>query len=303
MSLIDPIQLMTLMGKAPERSSRPRIQGQESKDDFQRQMSAAMGAKDGLAATRTGGMAAMEDAFMHDAIQGLNSLLRNHGGSALDNRSTASKKQTIGTLSAQFESGTQGVNAIGYDKNGGTSYGTYQIASKPGTMKAFIEFLDTEAPDWAKELKSAGPANTGSKNGRMPDVWRKIAAENPEGFERLQREFIESTHYEPARDKILARTGIDMDAMPAAAREALWSTAVQHGPAGAARIFGRAIKSLDTDKVDNEFAQKLIKTIYDDRTTQFESSTASVQASVKGRMNMEKEMVLAMLRSDGQASA
>lgn len=303
MSLIDPIQLMTLMGTAPERSQRPRLLGYERQEGFERQMSAAMGKADGMAAVQAGGASAMENAFMHDAIQGLNSLMRKQGGSLNHSASAASTGRKIGALSATFESGSQGVSAIGYDKNGGTSYGTYQIASKPGTMKAFIEFLDTEAPEWAKELKAAGPANTGSKNGRMPDVWRKIAADNPEGFERLQRRFIESTHYEPARDKILARTGIDMDAMPAAAREALWSTAVQHGPAGAAKIFGRAIKALEGGKSGVEFAQKLISTIYDDRTTQFGSSTATVQASVKGRMNVEKEMVLAMLHGDDQAPA
>jgi len=170
-------------------------------------------------------------------------------------------------------------------------------------MKGFIEFLREKEPAWAGKLKAAGPADTGSTKGRMPDAWRSIAAEDPEKFGQLQRDFIEATHYAPARDKILARTGVDMDTMPAAAREALWSTSVQHGPAGAARIFSRAVKSIGTDQPEHQFAQKLIDTVYDNRKSQFGSSTASVQASVKNRMNVEKEMVLAMLDDESQAQA
>ena len=162
-------------------------------------------------------------------------------------------------------------------------------------MKEYIEFLKDREPQWAASLKAAGPANTGSTRGKMPAAWRAIAEENPEKFGSLQREFIAASHYEPARERIMSRTGVDMDAMPAAAREALWSTAVQHGAGGAARLFSRAIKSMGEDMPENRFAQKLIEKVYDSRKTQFGSSTAQVQASVRGRMDEEKGMVLAML--------
>jgi hypothetical protein len=204
----------------------------------------------------------------------------------------------IGEISAAFESGSRGAGAIGYDKNGGTSYGTFQIASRPGTMKRFIAFLKEKEPEWAATLEAAGPANTGSTRGRMPKAWRSIADAEPERFGRLQRDFIAASHYEPARDKILARTGVDLDTLPTAAREALWSTSVQHGAGGAARIFTRAIRAIEGGPSGEEFAQELIDTVYDRRKTQFSSSTARVQASVRSRMDTEKQMVLAML--DGE---
>jgi hypothetical protein len=238
----------------------------------------------------------MENSLMQDALHGLAAIMKQQPADAKARKGSRTDKHAgIGALSAAFESGTQGVNAIGYDKNGGTSYGTYQIASKPGTMRGFIEFLQEKEPAWAKTLKAAGSADTGSTKGRMPDAWRSIAAKDPEKFGQLQREFIEFTHYEPARDKILAKTGVDMDTLPPAAREALWSTAVQHGAAGAAKIFGQAIKSVGQNQSEQQFAQKLIDKVYDSRKSQFGSSTASVQASVRGRMNVEKDMVLAML--------
>ncbi|MDO9584544.1 MAG: hypothetical protein Q7J24_15785 [Desulfomicrobium sp.] len=298
MSLLDPIQLMTLMGTTPERKNRKAALA----DGFQNHMRQALGNRDMTALSSSMGGSSMENSLMQDALHGLAAIMRHEQAGARAGSHTG-RKPGIGTLSATFESGTQGVNAIGYDRNGGTSYGTYQIASKPGTMKGFIEFLREKEPAWADKLKAAGPADTGSTKGRMPDAWRGIAAENPEKFGQLQREFIETSHYLPARDKILARTGVDMDAMPAAAREALWSTAVQHGPTGAAKIFGRAIKSIGTDQPEHQFAQKLIDKVYENRKSQFGSSTASVQASVQSRMNVEKDMVLAMLNGQGQSVA
>jgi hypothetical protein len=206
----------------------------------------------------------------------------------------------LGTLSAQFESGRDGISAIGYDKNGGTSYGKYQIASRPGTMGEFISFLENKAPQWAAKLKAAGPANTGSAKGAMPDVWRSIARQNPEEFEKVQREFIGATHYEPARNKILAKTGMDIDTLPSAVRETLWSTAVQHGAGGAASIFGRALKKIGMDDQTVQFAERLIDTVYDDRKRHFGSSTKAVQASVRNRMNEEKKLALNMLQNDSR---
>ena len=299
MSLLDPIHLMTLMGTTPERKSRNAALA----GGFQSHMRQALGGRDINALSSSMGGSSMENSLMHDALNGLAAIMRHEQLSAGKTGRDFGKRPAIGTLSSTFESGTEGVNAIGYDKNGGTSYGTYQIASKPGTMKGFIEFLRDKEPAWAKKLKAAGPADTGSTRGRMPEAWRSIAAENPEKFGELQRDFIEATHYAPARDKILARTGVDMDAMPDAAREALWSTSVQHGPAGAARIFSRTIKSIGANQNEKEFAQKLIDKVYENRKSQFGSSTASVQASVKNRMNVEKEMVLAMLGSESQSLA
>lgn len=296
MSLIDPIQLMTLLGTAPERQSRS-----SRAQKFQSHMSLALSAGDRRVLDSRLGGTGMDNTLMQNALNGLAALMQ-PGSEGSSSKKCVNSQAAIGELSAAFESGTAGVNAIGYDTNGGTSYGTYQIASKPGTMKEFINFLKEKEPSWASQLKAAGATNTGSTKGRMPDAWRSIAAKDPDRFGRLQREFIESTHYQPARDKILAKTGVDMDTLPAAAREALWSTSVQHGPAGAARIFSRVIASVGADESAPNFAKRLIEKVYESRKTQFGSSTPGVQASVRQRMQTEKGMVLAML-DDAESTA
>lgn len=209
--------------------------------------------------------------------------------------------QTVtGALSAKFESGTDGVAAIGYDKHGGTSYGKFQLSSKAGTMDQFIKFLRKESPEYAKRLAAAGPANTGGRSGAMPKEWKKIAEENPVLFESLQEKFIHASHYAPALSAINERTGLDPSQMSPALQEVLWSTAVQHGPSGAARIFSKAMDKIDASTADKpgteNFEKAMIENIYAMRSTQFSSSTERVQSAVQNRLEQERDLALAMLK-------
>ena len=211
----------------------------------------------------------------------------------------------LGTLAAKFESGAEGISAIGFDRKGGTSYGKYQISSRAGTMSAFINYLDEQAPELAKRLRAAGPANTGGRSGKMPNEWRKIAAEDPARFEKLQEDFIRTSHFEPAMRSIAESTGLGFANMPVALQEVLFSTAVQHGPVGAVRIFNQAVNSVGVNKLQasgqtatesfKRAGRQLIKQVYALRAGQFGSSTSGVQAAVRNRLNQEMNEALQML--------
>ncbi len=202
----------------------------------------------------------------------------------------------LGKLSSQFESGKDGIAAIGYDRVGGTSYGKYQIASRVGSMDKFLTFLDTAAPDMAEKLRASGPANTGGRKGDMPNTWRKLAEDEPDRFEALQDKFIYESHYKPALAAISEQTPMNEDKISSVMQEVLWSTAVQHGPNGAARIFTRATAKAG-DHEDENYDQRVINNIYAIRSTQFSSSTEAVQNAVRNRMNQEKNLALNMLRN------
>lgn len=211
-------------------------------------------------------------------------------------QAAASSGPDLTSLSSQFESGSLGSAAIGYDSTGGTSYGIYQIASKTGTMNDFLEFLDQRAPDISKRLRAAGPANTGGKEGRMPDEWRTMAAESPKRFADLQRDFIRDSHYEPAARAIKEQTGIDVSRQSPVLQEVLWSTAVQHGPAGAARIFAPAMDKAQGQK-GKDFDVAVIDEVYSRRATQFGSSTERVRNAVQSRFRQERTLALLMVES------
>lgn len=201
----------------------------------------------------------------------------------------------IGSLSAQFESGKEDIAAIGYDQRGGTSYGRYQIASRVGSMSNFLKFLDSNgAKDLSERLRAAGPANTGSRKGKMPTEWRKIAQEQPERFAKLQEDFISDNYFQPALASIDANTRLKARNISNTLREVIWSTAVQHGPSGAAELFSQA--DAKSGRLDRGYERRLIRNLYNLRAGQFENSSQSVKEAVQNRLQREKDVVLHNLK-------
>lgn len=239
----------------------------------------------------------------------------------------SSGANSIGNLAGKFESATEGSQAIGYDRNGGTSYGTYQLSSKTGTFDNFLTFLEKEEPEWAKTLKNAGNANTGSRFGAVPTAWKKLCAENPERMKELEHTFIVQSHYEPVLNYVQKKWN---DNISPALKEVIFSTAVQHGVAGAKRVIDQALShmsqknmtqntvSAETEQKSNELLMagfeetksapkeentmqskehqaEFIKNIYANRKNKFGSSTAAVQQSARSRFIREQNDALAML--------
>jgi len=202
------------------------------------------------------------------------------------------RSDRIGILSAAYES-RGAIDAIGYDGRGGTSYGTYQIASGVGTMGRFLNYLESKAPDLASRLSTSGPANTGGREGAMASEWKSIASQHPKRFEALQHEFIGETHYQPALKSVTLSTGEDLSKRSQAVREVLWSTAVQHGPNGAADIFTSAVEKLQA-KGQEKSDKALIEEVYAQRMTQF-AGRGRLRVAVTTRLADEKESALAML--------
>jgi hypothetical protein len=220
--------------------------------------------------------------------------------SAAEEAAALGGEPAIGMLSSLFESGTGGVGAIGYDPRGGTSYGLYQIASGTGSMDRFLTFLETRAPHWAKRLEGAGPADTGSREGRMPREWRRIASEDPARFASIQHEFIRETHYEPALESIYGATGLRLEERSRALREVAWSAAVQHGPAGATAIFEEAVAALRSrGKPVTDPA--LIEEIYTARAKRASLFSGGIQKALYGRFREEKKLALALAATEAKA--
>lgn len=205
----------------------------------------------------------------------------------------------LGTYIKKFESGTRGSAAIGYDGNGGTSYGTYQFSSRVGALKEFLEWAKSNGGkvgmELAKAMLGAGMLNTGSRNGTAPDIWRQFAsiAGNPLG--KLERAYIHKKYYQAALKKITnpqAQTLVNTDR---GLQEALWSTAVQHGVGGAGKIFNSTYREGIT-------AEEWLKAIYQKRGTQFTSSSSAIQRSAINRFKAELPIVLGLSKTSGSGN-
>lgn len=214
--------------------------------------------------------------------------------------------QELGKLSSKFETG--GVKnsgaVIGYDSTGGTSYGTYQIAAKVGAMASFLKFAEAKGEtDIVSRLKSAGPADTGSKSGVFVDEWKKISAEKGRDFDKLQHDFIEESQYKPAAKTLLNATGYDVDKQSAAIKDVFFSTVVQHGPGSAKHnngAFGIFKKAIEDNGGINADPKNIINSVYEIRGTKFGSSSEKVRKNVQDRFVQEKSLALDMLKNDGQ---
>ena len=199
---------------------------------------------------------------------------------------------------------------VGWDSTGGTSYGTYQIAAKVGTMGAFLKFAESKGEtDIVSRLKSAGPADTGSNKGPFVDEWKKISAEKGSSFEKLQHDFIEDSQFKPASKNLFKLTGYDVEQQSPAIKDVFFSTVVQHGPggkfkkkdgttgySGALGIFKQSID--DAGGIDAD-PKTIISNVYKNRSTKFESSTVAVQQSVKKRFLEEERLALEMQNQTG----
>lgn len=181
---------------------------------------------------------------------------------------------------ASRESGKDGSRAVGFDANGGTSYGKFQISSKAGTFDSFIKWLDGNGYEGvASELRSAGDPDSGSRDGTVPNAWRALV-ESAAITDEMQERFIRETHFDPAMRGApdgLREAAEGNNALQAA----IFSTAVQHGPAAARRLMHKAWDGSDGDP------DTFLYLLYEERKTQFPSSDPQTRASVAARLDAE----------------
>lgn len=200
----------------------------------------------------------------------------------------------LGKLSERFESGGRGPGTVssGRGDPGGVSYGLYQLASRVGTLSAFLQH---EGAPWRAELQRGGSGGSAG----FSNVWRAIAKREPDRFAEAQHAFIERTHYRPTVAGVLRNTGLDLDARPQALRDATWSVGVQHG--GAVRILTDAIKAAGGKSASDE---KLLRAIYKRRSDYVRSvankhtgtTRQGLLSVVENRYPAELQAALAMLR-------
>ena len=124
----------------------------------------------------------------------------------------------LGMTSARHESGRRGAETISTGKgdHGGVSYGAYQLSSKSGTLR---EYLDQSR--YEKEFVGLSPA-TDEFNAK----WTQLARTDP-AFGQDQHDFIKITHYDK-QIYALKAGGLDLSDRGPAVQDAIWSTSVQY---------------------------------------------------------------------------
>lgn len=229
-------------------------------------------------------------------------------------------RKELGAVSAIHESRGR-PSSIGFDSTGGHSYGTYQIASSregggSSSMDSFLSYInnnsgkDDRYTKFGQILNDAGGGSAATAgNANFQNEWKRLANNEPD-FVQAQHDWVQSTHHNPVVRKFKEATGIDVcdGSWSNGVQDAVWSTAVQHGPGkadgsnGAPLILKRALAR--TGKTAETVTDaELIEAIYAERgklktgTNElhyFNGSTAGVQQSVKDRFKQEVKDALSI---------
>jgi hypothetical protein len=187
-------------------------------------------------------------------------------------------KDHLGHVSKYFESGRSGPGTISSGKGdpGGVSYGCHQLASKTGTLQAYLK-RSVFAPEFAG-LKPA----TGKFNAK----WKEIAKKYPDKFALDQLAFITKTHYQSVRGYA---NGLSIPHSQAI-NEALFSMGVQHGRAKS------VIKHAKIESGDTEI--DIVNKLYDSRERYVRriKLPPGTKRSVLNRYKRERKMVLKLCK-------
>ena len=193
----------------------------------------------------------------------------------------------LGKTSERFESGGRGAGTVSSGRGdfGGASYGTYQLASRTGTLQKFLK----ESP-YGKEFEGLTPG-TPEFNAK----WKQIAKTDA-GFGAAQHDFIKRTHFDPAMQR-MKDAGIDLTGRGKAVQDAVWSTAVQfgagNGKSGASGMFAKALKGRDLSQMsDADIVSAIQDYKIENNSKLFRSSSASVRAGTMNRAHQEKAHLL-----------
>jgi len=204
----------------------------------------------------------------------------------------------LGSLSAKYETSGRGPATVstGSGDPGGVSYGSYQMATKTGTVARFVSQADFP---WRSEFLNLLPGTA-----PFTAQWKHIASTEPTPFQAAQHQFIKRTHYDLLAAKILSDSGLDVNLRSRAVRDAVWSTSVQHG--GASPVVLNALATIGVPPSDPDFDAMLIRAIYAERGRKradgnlawFSRSSPGVQAGVGKRFHNEMLDALEMLEQE-----
>ncbi|MGH7122529.1 MAG: hypothetical protein ACREFP_26660 [Acetobacteraceae bacterium] len=206
----------------------------------------------------------------------------------------------LGGLSTKYETGGRGPTTVsgGVGDAGGVSYGSYQMTSAGGgTVARFVSQSDFH---WRDDFKGLTPGSA-----QFSAKWVEIATRSRADFEATEHEFIKRTHFDPLCEKIVRDDGVDIPRCSRALQDAIWSTAVQHGPntnvVQLAFAQVRAGGKFDPSAAD--FDRGAIVALYGERgrkdatgvLVHFSGNSRAVQDGVAGRFQNELADALRML--------
>lgn len=204
---------------------------------------------------------------------------------AAPGQAQAKSVDPYGRISAQYESGSDPACVVS-----GSAYGAWQLTSY--NAHAFATWMKGKS---SKTVKAYGTTllsaykKDGNKCGtRFDKAWKSLASKCYAGFFRQQYLYVKQLCYTPAVKSLESSVkGFKMTRYSTALRNVMFSTAVQHGPSGAVKIFAKAFKNLGgySAKLSEK---KIIAAVYKVRAGYKKTSTLKSQLGKSANVNTIK---------------
>ncbi len=140
--------------------------------------------------------------------------------------------ELLGTVSRQYESnGNPGLISSGVGDLGGASYGAYQFAGNMDIPLTFAKWCVSSrfGVETGNRLIAAYEKDNKTFGTNFNAEWTAIAAEDANGFLRLQRLYTREKYYVPAVGKLMEHFDLDVNLYGIAFKNAVWSRTLQHG--------------------------------------------------------------------------
>ena len=143
---------------------------------------------------------------------------------------------------------------------GGMSYGPFQLSSKTGGLEDFMNYLNgnksEEAKSFLSELNQAGGLE-GARDGKVAfmEKFMELTQKDPQ-FVEYQFESVNQGSNMKFLRKETRVAGLEFDGLPTESKEALFSSAVQHGGGGANKALDQALSRNLVNPAEDNFAIK-----------------------------------------------
>ncbi len=196
----------------------------------------------------------------------------------------------LGSVSAKYESnGDPGTVSSGSGDLGGASYGAYQFAGNFGVPLAFARWCVSSGngKTEGQTLLDAYEQDGNKFGAAFSAAWKQLAADDSDGFLRLQRLYVKTQFYDKAAAALMEYFGLDVSKYGIAFQNAVWSRTVQHGLGSysAGTGFLGIVKTVNTRLpggvlgVDEE---QLITAIYEESGATSTQGTNAMSAATAG---------------------
>lgn len=168
-------------------------------------------------------------------------------------------KRPVGYISAKGESGNPGIVNMDPNREAGWDYGAWQFNAKAGIPQSFVNWMKKKAPDVHSQLAPNVASIHKGTGGAFGKAWKGVNDQDPKRFMELQRQFAWDHYLGGVSGRLGPELGKQVNS-DRGMQEMAFSTAIQHGVGGAAKILrnaglGKVNKSEVVDNVYNRRAE------------------------------------------------